>query len=263
MLTILYRGYNRLRRAVLRVFAFLTADRCTLGPLLGGARIRRDGSAMSLALAADCCTYDDAIALLSKLIKPNDNVVDVGANIGVYSCTMARLNGPLGRVWAIEPTPHTFDRLHANVLLNNTGRILCINAAAGDQWGSVNIRRHNDDDSQNSITNSAAPSATRVVQAPLDELICLPEEIDLLKIDVEGAELLVLQGASQALQRTRHILIEVFEPNLNRFGASAEQLLMVLRRAGFHLFLWEGRELVGLRHDRDFAVCTDVLGIRC
>ena len=257
--------WNRLRllcvRPLLRLYAIITSGLGTVGPVYGGAKFVRDGSTMSLTLAANPRTYDDALRMLEHLLSPNDDVIDVGANIGIYACSIAKMIGPNGRVWAIEATPKTFLALQKNIALNNSGRIISFNVALSDQWGTTSITTNKSDDSQNCIADKTGETTNVVPLAPLDEILCLPPRIALLKIDVEGAEYLVLSGAPATLARTDKVLVEIYEPNLRKFGSSSTQVLEHLSSAGFRLFVWLNHSLAPLPKAQDFSVCTDVICI--
>lgn len=249
-------------RPLLRFYAVLTSGRGTVGPVYGGAKFVRDGSTMSLTLAANPRTYDDALRMLEHLLNPNDDVIDVGANIGIYACSIAKMIGPNGRVWAVEATPNTYLALQKNIALNNSGRIISFNAALSNQWGTTSIATNKSDDSQNCIADNTGGTANVVPLAPLDEIICLPPRIALLKIDVEGAEYLVLSGAPATLARADKVLVEIYEPNLRKFGSNSREVLEHLASAGFQLFVWINHSLAPLPEKQDFSVCTDVICIR-
>jgi FkbM family methyltransferase len=249
-------------RPLLRFYAVLTSGRGTVGPVYGGAKFVRDGTTMSLTLAANPRTYDDALRMLERLLSPNDDVIDVGANIGIYACSIAKMIGPHGRVWAIEATPATYLALQKNITLNNSGRIIGFNAALSNRWGTTSIATNKSDDSQNCIADKIGGTGNVVPLAPLDEILCLPPRIALLKLDVEGAEYLVLSGAPATLARTDKVLVEIYEPNLRKFGSSSTQVLEHLSTAGFQLFAWINNSLAPLPKEQDFSACTDVICIR-
>lgn len=168
-------------------------------------------------------------------IRPGDTVVDVGANIGVYTMLAAELAGPAGHVHAFEPDPQSMCYLLTNVSRNGLAeRVTLWNLAASDR--SANARLYLDVKTARTTSLRAdaySPDAQRreplvVATAMLDELITQPPRF--VKIDVEGAELAVLAGAARLL-REHHpvLLVEVLPDNL----PAAAGLLVPL---GYSLF---------------------------
>jgi FkbM family methyltransferase len=138
---------------------------------------------------------------IMKQIKVSKVFIDVGANVGGYSIRAAKYC----KVYAIEPLPRNYKILKINEKLNNV-KINSFNIAAGNKNGKVKLYYK--------IGDWGGPSIKRelnefieVEMKPLDEIIN-EESIDLIKIDVEGAEDLVLEGARNCLRRTKMVIIE-------------------------------------------------------
>jgi FkbM family methyltransferase len=136
-----------------------------------------------------------------KQIKNCKVFVDVGANIGGYSIRAAKYC----KVYAIEPLPRNYKILKINEKLNNV-KINSFNLAASKEKGKIKLYYK--------LGAYGTPSIKRkqkefveVEMKPLDEIIN-EESIDLIKIDVEGAEDLVLEGARNCLKRTKMVIIE-------------------------------------------------------
>ncbi|MHB1522060.1 MAG: FkbM family methyltransferase [Ferrimicrobium sp.] len=150
--------------------------------------------------------YNDVI--LSRLLPNMPFIVDIGANIGQWTSSV-KLLVPNARVLAIEPDPSTYRRLKNN--LSPLTDVECANYAVGIQSGSATLYRQplstmsTLHPSGNDITNNRI----EVQVIPLDELLERSPHIDLLKIDVEGAELDVIRGASHTLQNTAFLLAEL------------------------------------------------------
>jgi FkbM family methyltransferase len=138
---------------------------------------------------------------IMKQIKNCKVFVDVGANIGGYSIRAAKYC----KVYAIEPLPRNYKILKINEKLNKV-KIISFNIATGKERGKIKLYY--------TQGNWGLPSVKykqnyfiEVEMKPLDEIIN-EESIDLIKIDVEGAEDLVLEGARNCLKRTKMIIIE-------------------------------------------------------
>ncbi|HUP73227.1 MAG TPA: FkbM family methyltransferase [Acidimicrobiales bacterium] len=180
--------------------------------------------------------------------RNGDYVVDVGANVGILTIAAAKRVGPRGAVLAIEPVPANVDRLTTNVALNHAVSIEVKAVAAGATGGFISIGLS---EWQNHVGNSGAFSLdghTRAVQVPvktIDELVSTDgnaSRVRLLKIDVEGMERAVLEGATRSLCRTDAVLLE-WNPTMATDAAALE----ILRAGGFSLHrLAVGARLVDL-----------------
>lgn len=153
-------------------------------------------------------------------IRSGDTVIDVGANVGIYTMLAAELVGSSGHVHAFEPDPQSMYYLLTTIGRNGlTGRVTLWNLAASDH--SANARLYLDLKTARTTSlraNAYAPDPQQrqplvVGTAALDDLITQTPQF--VKIDVEGAELTVLAGATRLL-RDHHpvLLVEVLPENL-------------------------------------------------
>jgi FkbM family methyltransferase len=153
-------------------------------------------------------------------IRPGDTVIDVGANVGIYTMLAAELVGPSGHVHAFEPDPQSMCYLLTTVNRSGlTGRVTLWNLAASDH--SANARLYLDLKTARTTSlraNAYAPDPQQreplvVGTAALDDLTTQPPQF--VKIDVEGAELKVLAGAVRLLRHHHPVLlVEVLPENL-------------------------------------------------
>lgn len=158
-------------------------------------------------------------------------VIDVGANVGFFSLRFARWVGESGEVIAIEPEVRNYDRLisalgRANVL--NRVHVLKAVAAAAPGTMLLEINPLHPADHKLSRDGSGLP----VSAVTLDELVQDKRHLRpaLVKIDVQGAEMLVLTGASGILKLAAPALfIELHEEGLNKFGTSYRQSWIIFR----------------------------------
>jgi len=159
--------------------------------------------------------------LLTELCAPGDRVYDVGANIGFFTCLLARHLSPSGQVVAFEPVLPNLHVLEHNVRLNRLTNVVAVQRAVSDRLGSLmmaleehGVQHHVDvsDQSGRSSNTVSAPSIT--LDHYVYELNNLPP--DLVKIDVEGHEESVLRGMKRLLaDRAPLLLIEVHGTNRN------------------------------------------------
>lgn len=166
--------------------------------------------------------------------KPHPIAFDVGANIGVFTCLLAASGAE--QIHAFEPIPSTFCRLKANIKVNGQlGRSHLNCLAVGKEPGLVTFHVQEDSPSTNRIIQSSHKSKDysheslqRVATTSLDTYCqeTRVEHIDLLKIDVEGMEPYVLQGARTLLKERRiaAVLIEICPVNLRSVGFSPADL---------------------------------------
>ncbi len=168
--------------------------------------------------------------LLSRL-RPGASFVDVGANIGLYTVAAGYAVGRSGRVLALEPTPHTAEVLVQNLRLNGlweTGVVTVAQVAAGEARGRGRLATHIVDSGHNNLHPQGDEDEVICVEVvPLDDLVPEGNRVDVVKIDVEGAELSVLRGMRHVAATNPDIVVfaELAQEHLERAGTSVEGLL--------------------------------------
>lgn len=176
----------------------------------------------------------DVMKLLARTLRPGSTFVDVGANVGFHTVLAAQLVGDEGTVVAVEAAPWSLELLRANVWRHGA-RVTVAPVAASDSAGTVRLELDPRHRSGARLTEAA--DAVEVRAAPLDELV--PDgAVDVLKVDVEGAEPLVLRGARSVLERSPRLVAVVEfrdEPHLS--GESPEEVLAFYESLGFELCL--------------------------
>lgn len=195
-------------------------------------------------------------SLIRKLLPPGGTFVDIGAHIGLLTLAGARAVGPKGRVYAFEAAPDTFKLLERTVEINHVSppvvmRSVAVGAEGGEHVFHVrNILGHSSlydfADSDEGFT--VADVTVQVM--PLDGLLPGDERVDLVKIDVEGAELDVLAGMRELLERNPEIaLLTEFGPShLKRIGQTPESWFAAFAEHGLEA------QLV----DEETGACTPV-----
>jgi FkbM family methyltransferase len=161
--------------------------------------------------------------LLDRFARPGSTVVDVGANIGYNTLHAARCVGRRGRVVAIEPTPDNLAVLRRNVTAAGLGNVAIAPVAAGSARGTRDLFVRGAVSAVNSLyalsCYASVTDVLRVPVVPLDELCEGPA--DVVKIDVEGGELEVLEGMSRVLQAPQLALIVEWHPLLQHLAGYA------------------------------------------
>lgn len=181
---------------------------------------------------------DEELAFMSQRIEGAEVIFDVGANFGAFVIPIARL-GPDARIFAFEPNPTTAAALRQNLHRNGVTNVTIIEAAVSDKDGEVIFS-----DSTDPATNHILADGTKGVRVKSRSLFSVMEEfdigdIDFMKIDVEGAELSVLEGASGLFRegRVQAGLIEICPGNLHNFGRSISELTAFFEETGYDLEL--------------------------
>jgi FkbM family methyltransferase len=169
------------------------------------------------------------------------SVIDAGANVGYYACIAAdALKGKGGRVFAFEPHPVVFSYLQRNRAANALDNLLLVQKALADQTGDMPLFAN-----ENYPVSSLKPllrsqSPLYIVQVvTLDDFMSqYPEDkVEFLKIDTEGAELLVLRGASNVIDRHRPVIMyEESESSFAPFGYQATDIIMHLSSCDYSIF---------------------------
>lgn len=149
-------------------------------------------------------------SFVASLLGSGDGAIDVGANIGVHTVGMSRAVGPTGTVVAVEAQPAIFQVLCANLALNGLLNVRPHECGCGAQAGSLLVPIV--DYGSPTVHNSGALSLARagpgmkVGVVPLDDLAGDISSLRLIKVDVEGMEKEVLQGAAGVIERHRPLL---------------------------------------------------------
>ena len=186
--------------------------------------------------------------ILKSLLQPGMTVVDVGAHVGCHALLAARLVGPQGKVIAFEASPENFSLLQKNVALNGYQNIECVQKAVSNRSGTITFHLSLEGNDRNSIyDNSRTGRPGRAVTVPattLDEFMASAgwPHVNLVKIDVEGAEPLVFEGMSELLRRSHDValIIEFAPACLRESGHNPEKVLRAIFDSGFDIEVLEG-----------------------
>ncbi len=175
-------------------------------------------------------------------IRPGDFVVDIGANVGYYTLIASRLVGDHGRVLAIEPDPANATVLFRNLAENDVRNVRVFQGAASDHNGVERLYRAgtNQGDHRTYDSGDGRPSE-QVAACRLDDLVGdWSHRVDFMKIDAQGAEAKILEGAAGTLRRNAdHItlVLEFWPFGLDQAGSSAAQVLDLLAEYRFNMAL--------------------------
>ncbi|MEQ2005880.1 MAG: FkbM family methyltransferase [Limisphaerales bacterium] len=200
-----------------------------------GFRLRFHPANLSSQLWINPKARDEALVFFRAYVKPGDRVVDVGTNIGDTVLTSALRAGTQGHVVGIEAHPRTFEFLQDNLRLNRVVNVTAIHSAVGASSGTLRFSDDRRDD-----MNRVDGGQLEVPVARLDNLVTDNLPVNLLKVDVEGYEKFVFEGATEVLKRTDCVFFEVSSLHFARFGYTTRELLELLASAGFRLYRSSG-----------------------
>jgi FkbM family methyltransferase len=182
----------------------------------------------------------EVIAALTVVLRPGDCLVDIGANIGFVTLCGSSMVGADGQVFALEPNATLIARLKGMLVHNCISNVETLPFAAGDKTGYVGFSR-DPHHGNNHIVTEQIRAPEIVPMRRVDDLLRdrLPvRKTVLVKIDVEGAELITLRGMPALIQRpATTFLIEVSDSRLQKNGGSWEELLDLMRNSGYSPFL--------------------------
>lgn len=190
----------------------------------------------------------DTADFLLRFLRPGMTIVDIGAHIGEYTLLAAKAVGTRGQVHAFEPQTHLFPILHESVQINGFAQVKLNCSAVSDRLGEVEFQVL-DEPTLSSIRKQVMPNrAAKFVSVPCTTLDTYwqdrQQKIDLIKVDVEGAEKFVFQGATQLLKlppQQAPIWIFEYAPNSYAdFGYQADEILQLLKQHGYEILQYCG-----------------------
>ncbi len=170
--------------------------------------------------------------LIRQLLKPGMRVVDVGANIGYYLLMFERGVGPEGFIDAFEPSPENLVELEMNIRRNQLDNVRLFRMALGCSAGKTGLKA-----GMNSGIVAQGEGQFTTDMGALDDL--LEDRVDFVKIDVEGYEMNVLQGAEQTLIRWRPRLFLEFHPHLvQRYNSTFSDVKLFIENIYEHIWYY-------------------------
>ncbi len=197
------------------------------------------------------------LSLYSKVLFKGANVLDIGANVGLFSILGSEIIGSEGKILAFEPSKKTYDALVENLKLNNCTNVETFPLALSDREGTVALTKpNNTEDAFNHMNFDASgtPIENGNDMATMKRLDVLLQEkgitrIDVIKIDVEGAEFLSLKGGDSFFRNTTNlpiIIMECYEPWCKRFNTSVYEVLSYLAQLGYSFEQYENWQWIAI-----------------
>lgn len=178
--------------------------------------------------------------IFRREMKKGMTVVDIGAHWGYYTTLAAELSGGTGKVFAFEPNPNNYSLLIKNIETNGYTNVTATQKAVSDKVGIAELFLAQGNSGDHRIYNPGNDrESIQIETVSLDEFFKdKNEQIDLIKIDTQGAEMAILQGMDNIIKENTDLTIitEFWPMSLKKFGYSPEEYLNRLIEYGFKLF---------------------------
>jgi len=192
------------------------------------------------------------VKFLESIAKEGMHVIDIGANIGITTVTIARKIGRRGKLYSFEPSPEYFKILKDNVSSNGLENVKVYELAVTDQVGRAPFYQK---ELSSGIVFEEGAKRFEVSTTTIDRF--LSEEkigrIDLIHMDCEGSELLVLRGAEETLSKNKvKIFCEIHHDFLKQLGQSVQDLVQYLQGLEFQV---QSVSLNDLKTGNNFEKC--------
>lgn len=226
-------------------------------PVAGTHRRLTTAGRVLSALSRHAWFVEDEVVGLIDWVKPGDVCIDIGAEYGLYTVALAARVGPDGKVYSIEPQPDATRILDLAVQLAGAAEIvttygLALAEEEGQDLLSVPRRRGLPVHGRAYLSGSATGpgpnvefDSSRLVPVEVTTLdqFCADQDIarvDVIKADVEGAELKVLRGGVDTLSRDHPaIQLEIENPHIAKYGAGAADVVEFLQDLGYGMRCWD------------------------
>ena len=229
------------KRALLRGWPLLSAvlPRRHRAHRFAGGRIYLDVAESPMMLARALGLYEvEKTEALRTFLRPGGVFVDIGGNKGDFALLAGKLVGASGRVFVFEPAPSNCEWIERSIALNGYRSIELFPIALGDREGEITLHLSSVS-GHHSVVAPRSDGTGKAVRVPVRTLDTVLAEhgaprVDVLKIDVEGADMAVLQGATRTLSANRDLVI--FFDVHPQLGVDALAVCALLRSLGFKLY---------------------------
>jgi len=210
---------------------------------IGGYRFRCDlRDTISREVCFTGCYEPQETLLIRSILRPGMTFVDVGANWGYFTLLAASFVGSSGRVLSLEPDPRIFSILQENVARAGLEQVTLMQTAAAHEPGIQSLAGYAEAGGNFGISRITLKSGDddgifRVNSDTLDHILDLQglSSVDLMKMDIEGAEVFALRGLADSLRKRRikRILLELHPFELAELGSTVSAVIEELQRAQY------------------------------
>lgn len=177
--------------------------------------------------------------ILIDSLKQKDVFVDIGAHLGGYTCLVGKALKK-GKVYSFEIDKKVFDLLKENIKLNNLKNVNAYNIGVSDKKGFVKIPKKKDIDPGLAIDTKLKKNKKylTIKSTKLDSFFKNKQQKPtIIKIDVEGAEFLVLKGMKKLLEKENlKIFLEIHGNKLEKFNTNSKEIISFLQKKGYEIY---------------------------
>jgi len=212
------------------------------------------------------------MALAAAYLRPGMKVVDIGANIGVYSILAQQRVGDTGCIWAFEPSLESYRRLLKNISLNNCNLVQPVQIALSDRSGASFVLQSDPGfgdayryllpaHKTSGATGELVPVMTLDLYASRNGIA----SVDFIKVDVEGCEYAVFAGSRELLASSPNVVV-MFESDPGwcaRAGCRQQDSFGLLRKLGFQLYGWDCQARKWNADESSLSSASTVWASRC
>lgn len=201
--------------------------------------IDKEDSIVSEVLLSSKVWEEYETEIFKENVHIGETVVDVGAHIGYYTLIAASIVGNKGKVYAFEPDPRNFQLLKKNVREFGCTNVVLINKAVSNINGDAILYLNNENSGDHRVYNTGDKRRTiKITTITLDDYFKDKKtKIDLIKMDIQGAEVQAMTGAVEILNKNKNIklITELMPSMLKQSGSSIEKYLELLKENKFKI----------------------------
>ncbi|MBC8386769.1 MAG: FkbM family methyltransferase [Actinobacteria bacterium] len=203
----------------------------------------------------------EEIKLFFSFLKPGMHIIDVGANIGIYSIVAEKKLRGDGKIWSFEPAKNTYKMFIRNLAINKAKNVIMYNVGLGDGTSKKAVLRQDigyGDGEKYIIPNNTAPdynlpNVNQIMEKEEISLVTIDAiiqragnpKIDFIKIDTEGFEYFILLGAENVIKSNPNIIIlmECTRLGNTRAGVTQDSVFSLIReKYGLNIFYWDSAQ---------------------
>jgi FkbM family methyltransferase len=186
--------------------------------------------------------------LFREALKPGMTVIDIGANIGYYTVIAASRVGASGKVIAFEPAPENYAFLKETIAANSFSQVAAYPLAVADKEGELQLNLYDSNKGKHSLVKDASTakgfnSSVTVKTVALDNFLRKEhiDRVDVVKMDIEGAESIALQGMNESLSNAKMLFLEFTPSAIQKAGHDPDEVLRLLREKSFDIYAIDER----------------------
>jgi FkbM family methyltransferase len=194
------------------------------------------------------------MSLFHSCLKPGQIMLDIGANMGVYSLTASNIIGDAGKIIAFEPDDDNFKVLKKNILKNEFKNIDPVPYAVSDKEETIFFETHSLNSGNHQIRKEKTEHGQTSIQAIcLDNFLPENQKVDIIKIDIQGAEFYAFLGMKKLLSNNPNVIIfsEYWTTGLRNLGIEPSLYINLLKSFDFYIYKIDNknRKLIKLSYD--------------